>query len=306
MPALLMACVHLCVDDSERRAILDGPLRPQGLFLNEYQGYMSPEDQAAARALALDVIRRWRERGCPDPEPLPPSLLHEMMTWLACDTVGEEYVPMMLEELALDGRDSRRPDRLAGADAYPVVIIGCGMSGPARRDPAAAGGLPVRRGREERRAGRDLVGEPLPRRPGRRRQPLLLLQLRARRPLDRVLLPAAGAPGVLPAGARGAGHRGARQVRHRGHRRDVRRRDPHLDGPPGGRRVADRPGRRVRGRPAQPALRPGRPRRVRRARVPHGAMAGGRRPHRQGRGDGRCRCDRVPGGAGDRGARCGR
>ena len=52
-----------------------------------------------------------------------------MMTWLACDTVGEEYVPMMLEELALDGLDSRRPERLAGADAYPVVIIGCGMSG---------------------------------------------------------------------------------------------------------------------------------------------------------------------------------
>ena len=129
VPALLMACVHLCADDAERRAILDGPLRPQGLFLNEYQGYMSPEDQAAARALALDVIRRWRERGCPDPEPLAPPLLHEMMTWLACDTVGEEYVPMMLEELALDGLDSRRPESLAGAAAYPVVIIGCGMSG---------------------------------------------------------------------------------------------------------------------------------------------------------------------------------
>ena len=36
---------------------------------------------------------------------------------------------MMLEELALDGLDSRRPESLAGAAAYPVVIIGCGMSG---------------------------------------------------------------------------------------------------------------------------------------------------------------------------------
>ena len=129
VPALLMACVHLCEDDAQRRAILDGPVRPQGLFLNEYQGFMTPEDQAAGRALALDVIRAWRDRGCPEPEPLPPGLLHEMMTWLACDTVGDEYVPMVLEELALDGADSRAPEPMAGAAAYPVVIIGCGMSG---------------------------------------------------------------------------------------------------------------------------------------------------------------------------------
>ncbi|MBJ7358802.1 NAD(P)/FAD-dependent oxidoreductase, partial [Nocardioides sp.] len=129
VPALLMACVHLCEDDAQRRALLDGPVRPQGLFLNEYQGFMTPEDQAAGRALALDVIRGWRDRGCPEPEPLPPALLHEMMTWLACDTVGDEYVPMVLEELALDGADSRAPEPMAGAAAYPVVIIGCGMSG---------------------------------------------------------------------------------------------------------------------------------------------------------------------------------
>ena len=67
VPALLMACVHLCADDAERRAILDGPLRPQGLFLNEYQGYMSPEDQAAARALALDVIRPLARARLPGP-----------------------------------------------------------------------------------------------------------------------------------------------------------------------------------------------------------------------------------------------
>ena len=53
VPALLMACVHLVEDDAQRRAILDGSLRPQGLFLNEYQGYMSPEDLAAVRELSL-------------------------------------------------------------------------------------------------------------------------------------------------------------------------------------------------------------------------------------------------------------
>ena len=129
VPALLMACVHLCEDDAQRRAILDGPLRPAGLFLNEYQGFMTPEDQAAGRAWAAGIIRGWRDRGCPEPGPLPTALLHEMMTWLACDQVGDEYVPMVLEELALDGADSRAPQRLEGTAAYPVVIIGCGMSG---------------------------------------------------------------------------------------------------------------------------------------------------------------------------------
>ena len=69
VPTLLLSCVHMSGDAS----ILDGPLRPQGLFLNEYQGYMSDEDQAAARALALDVIRDWRDRGCPEPEPSAPG-----------------------------------------------------------------------------------------------------------------------------------------------------------------------------------------------------------------------------------------
>ena len=66
VPTLLLSCVHMSGDTS----ILDGPLRPQGLFLNEVQGYMSEEDKAAARALALDVIRDWRDRGCPEPEHL--------------------------------------------------------------------------------------------------------------------------------------------------------------------------------------------------------------------------------------------
>ena len=65
VPVLLMSCVHMADDDATRRAILDGPLRPAGLFLNEVQGYMSEGDKAAARALALDVIRDYRDRGCP-------------------------------------------------------------------------------------------------------------------------------------------------------------------------------------------------------------------------------------------------
>ena len=37
IPTLLLSLIHMSGDAS----ILDGPLRPQGLFLNEVQGYMS-------------------------------------------------------------------------------------------------------------------------------------------------------------------------------------------------------------------------------------------------------------------------
>ena len=128
IPTLLLSCVHMSGD----AGILDGPLRPQGLFLNEVQGYMSEEDKAKARALALDAIRAWRDRGCPEPEPVKPELLKRMMDWLVCESVPDEYVQMLLEEMELDGGDARavKPvaDR-ADAAALPVVIIGCGMSG---------------------------------------------------------------------------------------------------------------------------------------------------------------------------------
>ncbi|HEY4927934.1 MAG TPA: NAD(P)/FAD-dependent oxidoreductase [Acidimicrobiales bacterium] len=128
IPTLLLSLVHMSGDPS----IIRGRLRPAGLFLNEVQGYMSEEDKGAARTLALEVIRDYRERGCPEPEPIAPELLHEMMTWLVCEDVPEEYVPLLMEEMELDGRDARRVGPVGTAaerDAFPVVVIGCGQSG---------------------------------------------------------------------------------------------------------------------------------------------------------------------------------
>src|SRR6476469_8907537 len=123
IPTLLLSCVHMSGDAS----ILDGPLRPQGLFLNEVQGYMSEEDKAAARELALGIIRDYRDRGCPEPEPVSPELLKKMMAFLVCQEVPDEYVPMMLEEMELDGRDDRAVE--PRATDVDVVVIGLGMSG---------------------------------------------------------------------------------------------------------------------------------------------------------------------------------
>jgi 4-hydroxyacetophenone monooxygenase len=128
IPTLMLSLVHMAGDPE----LIRGRLRPAGLFLNEVQGYMTDEDKSEVRALALDVIRDYRDRGCPEPEPLSAELVHEMMTWLVCEDVPAEYVPMLMEEMELDGTDARRVEQVGeptGRAAFPVVVIGCGQSG---------------------------------------------------------------------------------------------------------------------------------------------------------------------------------
>ncbi|KAA0095880.1 NAD(P)/FAD-dependent oxidoreductase [Mycolicibacterium sp. P1-18] len=128
VPTLMLTLVHMSGDPS----LIRGALRPAGLFLNEVQGYMSADDKAAARALALRVIADYRDRGCPDPEPVDGELLKEMMEWLVCEPVPDEYVPLLLEEMELDGRDARATGWAATPavrEEFPVVVIGCGESG---------------------------------------------------------------------------------------------------------------------------------------------------------------------------------
>ncbi len=134
IPTLCLSLVHITGDPSGIR----GELRPQGLFLNEVQGFMSEDAKAQVRALALDVIRKYRDAGSQLPSPPSPALIREMMSWLVCTEVPDEYVPMMLEEMMLEemeleGRDERAFDwhevpEAARAD-FPVVVIGCGQSG---------------------------------------------------------------------------------------------------------------------------------------------------------------------------------
>src|SRR6202022_2946499 len=127
IPTLMLSLVHMSGDP----ALIRGDLRPAGLFLNEVQGYMSEEDKAAARKIALEVIADYRDRGCPEPEPIGADLLQEMMQWLVCEPVAEEYVPMLGEEMGLDGRDARPIPTLDAAtrEEFGVVVIGCGESG---------------------------------------------------------------------------------------------------------------------------------------------------------------------------------
>ena len=145
IPALLMSCVHMTDDPAVRQSILDGPLRPAGLFLNEVQGFMSEDDKAAARSLALQIITDYRERGCPEPDPVDPALLKQMMDWIAAAEVPDEYVPMMLEEMGLDGTDPRSDELVCDSGArsdFAVLVIGCGQSGLLAAIRLAQAGIP--------------------------------------------------------------------------------------------------------------------------------------------------------------------
>ena len=131
VPTLLCSMVHLTGDPSWIR----GELRPQALFLNEYQGFMTPEDQTAARQLALSAILEYRDGGCVLPAAQPDTaLIREMMEFIAAGPLPDDVLPMVLDEMGLSDPD---PNRVAWRDAiaedaraaFPVVVIGCGQSG---------------------------------------------------------------------------------------------------------------------------------------------------------------------------------
>ena len=128
IPTLMMSMIHMTGDAS----LLKGKLRPAGCYLNEVQGYMSEEDKAEVRKQALKIISAYRDGGCQLPPPPDMKTIGEMMSFLVVEDVPSEYVPMMMEEMELEGGDTRRVELDAPADArqhFPVVVIGGGQSG---------------------------------------------------------------------------------------------------------------------------------------------------------------------------------
>ena len=198
VPTLLLSMVHMTGDVS----ILDGPLRPAGIYLNEVQGFMAPEDQAAVRAWALRVIAEYRDGGCVLPPPPSPHDVHRMMSFLVAEDVPEEYVPLRARR-ARARRVRRAGPRLAGAHPRgrpprrPRGRHRRRHVGHPRRHPTRSGGHPLHDHREEPRHRGHLDREPLPGVSRRRRQPLLLLLVRTQRRLDRVLRPPARAAALL-------------------------------------------------------------------------------------------------------------
>ena len=158
IPTLLMAMVHITGDTS----LLDGPIRPKPPLIGEVQGFLSPEEQAVVRAQAFEVLKAYRDGGCKLPAPPSIATVQKMMNFVVGTEVPNDYIPMMLEELALDGHDQRAVllERQLGEEersAYRVIVIGAGLSGLVDGPTLERDGCAVHDRREERRAGRNLV-----------------------------------------------------------------------------------------------------------------------------------------------------
>ena len=128
VPTLMLSLVHITGD----LGLIRGAIKPNGLFLNEVQGFMSEEAKAEVRSLALDILRDYRDQGCPEPKSLPAEALKEMMEWLVCEPVADDYVPMLLEELGIGGLDGCAEPNASNRDKrarFNVVVIGAGQSG---------------------------------------------------------------------------------------------------------------------------------------------------------------------------------
>ena len=145
-------------------------------------------------AIAAARCRRRRRR----------ATIREMMSFIVGEPVPDEYVA---DDARGDGARQRRRarsgvGRRCAAErraSFPRRRDRRGHVGTARRDPPRAGRYSVRRHREERRGRRHVAREQLSGLPGRRRQPLLLLLLRAQPRLAGVLLAARRAARVLRA-----------------------------------------------------------------------------------------------------------
>jgi len=130
IPTLMLSLVHITGDTR----LLRGSIRPKPAVMGEGQGFLTQDEKREVRALALQVLAAYRDGGC-RPAPLPShETIHEMMSFLVGEPVSADYVPMMLEELALDGGSARalrweREVPAATRQAFHVLVIGAGMSG---------------------------------------------------------------------------------------------------------------------------------------------------------------------------------
>jgi len=142
LPSLLVALAQATGDES----LLEPALRPDAAFLAGPQGGYDEARIARAKALCLGALRRLRDEGVPPLEAPDDATLRRWLGFLVGDIDLDAYLPLLLDELALDGADARAPrwhkDELAPERDFTVAIIGAGMSGLAAALRLEQAGVP--------------------------------------------------------------------------------------------------------------------------------------------------------------------
>jgi len=128
LPPLLAALAQATGDLS----LLRDDLRPDPKRTREPQGGMTTEQREAARDLAACTLRRIID-GAEMAPVADTDALRAMMGFAIGEDVSDDYLALLLEELALSGDDLRAPtwhkDAVDREREFRVVIVGAGMSG---------------------------------------------------------------------------------------------------------------------------------------------------------------------------------
>ncbi|HYB82738.1 MAG TPA: 4-hydroxyacetophenone monooxygenase, partial [Mycobacterium sp.] len=105
VPALLMSMVHMTGDLGLLKK-LPGPVQ---LIPMDIQGAMSDTDKETVRQRAFDVVRDYRDRGCPPPFVPDEHQTREMLDVIAVGEVTDEYIDYVAADLRLTDTDQHGP-----------------------------------------------------------------------------------------------------------------------------------------------------------------------------------------------------
>ena len=128
IPTLLMSMVHMTGDPRYLR----WEHVPAGIYLNEVQGYMPEESQAAVRAEALRIIAAYRDGGCVLPPPPDTSDMPVVISVTVGVDSGEdriESVPVgSVVSITITNPDSADEFHLHGYDLGDSQEVAAGES----------------------------------------------------------------------------------------------------------------------------------------------------------------------------------
>ena len=128
VPALLMSMVHMTGDVG----LLDELPKPFMLIPMDLQGGMAEADKQTVRERAYEVVRDYRDRGCPLPFVPDAEQMRVMLDVMSTGQVTEDYVDYVAADLRLTDADQSGPPLSSTPKQrsdFPVVVIGCGEAG---------------------------------------------------------------------------------------------------------------------------------------------------------------------------------
>src|SRR5271170_6502469 len=136
-----MSMVHMTGD----MGLLEELPGPFMLIAMDLQGAMSEPDKELVRKRAFDVIRDYRDRGCPPPFVPDAEQMRVMFDVMSAGAVTEQFVDYVAADLRFSDVDQCGPVLASTPEQrseFPVVVIGCGEAGLLAGIKLKAAGMP--------------------------------------------------------------------------------------------------------------------------------------------------------------------